>query len=140
MSSPSVGCRIAAMRVTMSLRSRLADSSGCLRANAIRRRTSSAPRSAASSIVLTISARLGSPATSSVKRSVMAMMAVSMLLKSWAMPPVSCPIASIFCAWRSWLSSCTRSVMSRPMKKCCWSGSDHTPVQASGTVWPSLCT
>ncbi len=45
-----------------------------------------------------------------------------MLLKSCAMPPVRWPIASIFCAWRSWSSSCSRSAsarlrgeMSRPM-------------------------
>ena len=31
--------------------------------------------------------------------------AASRLLKSCAMPPVSLPIASIFCAWISWLSS-----------------------------------
>jgi hypothetical protein len=28
------------------------------------------------------------------------MIPVSMLLKSWAIPPVSWPTASIFCAWR----------------------------------------
>ena len=28
-------------------------------------------------------------------------MVASRLLKSWAMPPVSCPMASIFCDWRS---------------------------------------
>ena len=35
----------------------------------------------------------------------MPMMTVRMLLKSWAMPPVSWPIASIFWAWRSCCSS-----------------------------------
>ena len=36
-----------------------------------------------------------------------------MLLKSCAMPPVSWPIASIFCAWRSCASSCARSASAR---------------------------
>ena len=47
------------------------------------------------------------------------MMAVSMLLKSWAMPPARCPMASIFWAWRSCsslslsaASALLRSVMS----------------------------
>ena len=65
---------------------------------------------------------------SSDSSSVMPMMTVRMLLKSCATPPVSWPTASIFCAWRSWLSSATRSVMSRPMKKYCPSGSDQIPV------------
>ena len=38
--------------------------------------------------------------------------AASRLLKSCAMPPVSLPIASIFCAWISWLSSERCSVTS----------------------------
>ncbi len=37
----------------------------------------------------------------------------SRLLKSWAMPPVSWPIASIFWLCRNWRSSSFRSVMSR---------------------------
>ena len=40
-------------------------------------------------------------------------MAVSRLLKSWAMPPASLPMASIFCAWRSWFSRLWRCVVSR---------------------------
>ena len=40
------------------------------------------------------------------------MIGVSRLLKSWATPPVSWPIASSFCAWRSASSACRRSVMS----------------------------
>ena len=43
-----------------------------------------------------------------------------MLLKSCAMPPASVPMASIFCDWRSWISSRSfsasasfRAVMSR---------------------------
>ncbi len=40
------------------------------------------------------------------------MMAVSTLLKSWAMPPASWPTESIFCCWRTWFSSARCSVMS----------------------------
>ena len=43
------------------------------------------------------------------------LMTVSRLLKSWAMPPASCPMACIFCDWRSCSSSRFRSVMSRPL-------------------------
>ena len=45
--------------------------------------------------------------------SILPVMTVSRLLKSCAMPPVSWPIASIFCAWRSRSSLARRSVMSR---------------------------
>ncbi len=41
------------------------------------------------------------------------MMAWSRLLKSWATPLVSRPIASIFCAWRSFSSIAVFSVRSR---------------------------
>src|SRR5882672_3429825 len=41
------------------------------------------------------------------------MMAVSRLLKSWAMPPASRPIASIFCDCRSCSSVCALSVRIR---------------------------
>ena len=44
------------------------------------------------------------------------MIAVSRLLKSWAMPPASRPIASIFWAWRSCASSRRRSVTSRKLQ------------------------
>ena len=47
-------------------------------------------------------ARLGG---SSRPRLTYPMMAVSMLLKSWATPPASWPMASIFCDWRSCSSS-----------------------------------
>jgi len=40
-------------------------------------------------------------------------MAVSRLLKSWAMPPASCPTASIFCDWRSCSSSWRCALTSR---------------------------
>ena len=45
--------------------------------------------------------------------SALPMITASRLLKSCATPPVSWPIASIFCAWRSCASSCSRSVRSR---------------------------
>ena len=53
------------------------------------------------------------------------MITVSRLLKSCAMPPVSWPTASIFCAPGALPSSVIRSVMSRPMKKYCRSDSDQ---------------
>ena len=40
-------------------------------------------------------------------------MMVSRLLKSCATPPVSCPTASIFCAWRSCSSASRRRAWSR---------------------------
>ena len=36
-------------------------------------------------------------------------MAISRLLKSCAMPPVSCPMASIFCDWSSASRACSRA-------------------------------
>ena len=39
-------------------------------------------------------------------------MAVNRLLKSWAMPPASCPTACIFCDWANWTSSAFCSVVS----------------------------
>ena len=49
------------------------------------------------------------------------MMTVSRLLKSWAMPPVSWPTASIFCDWRSVSSASRRSFASASSRstKCC---------------------
>ena len=44
---------------------------------------------------------LESCASDAARMSMEPMMTVSMLLKSWAMPPVRWPIASIFCACRS---------------------------------------
>ena len=41
------------------------------------------------------------------------MMIVSRLLKSWATPPVSWPMPSIFCAWRARSSAARLSVRSR---------------------------
>ena len=137
MSSPMVRRSMVAERVTISLSSMLRACSGCLRANASMRWVSCAPREAASSIACTIGASFGSLPTESVSSSVMPMMTVRMLLKSCATPPVSWPTASIFCDWRSWPSSMMRSLMSRPVKKYCRSGSDQIPVQASGTAWPS---
>ena len=67
-------------------------------------------------------------------------MTVRILLKSWATPPVSWPIASIFWACRSWASAARFSETSRPMKKCRRTGSDQLPIQFSVTMCcPSLC-
>ena len=63
---------------------------------------------------------------------------VRMLLKSWATPPVSWPIASIFCTCRIWASAACFSVRSRPMKKWRLTGSDQVPLQFSETALPSL--
>ena len=43
------------------------------------------------------------------------MITPSKLLKSWAIPPESCPTASIFCVWRICFSRVFCSVMSRKM-------------------------
>ena len=40
-------------------------------------------------------------------------MTMSRLLKSWATPPVSCPIASIFCVWRMCFSASASRAWSR---------------------------
>ena len=56
-------------------------------------------------------------------------MAVSVLLKSWAMPPATRPIASRRSAWASCASSATRSVTSAS-----W------PARPSGWPWPSRRT
>ena len=57
--------------------------------------------------VVAPSRRSASVASSS--SSTLQLIAVSRLLKSCAMPPASCPTASIFCAWRSWAASSARS-------------------------------
>lgn len=69
------------------------------------------------------------------------MRVVSRLLKSCASPPVSCPIASIFCAWMSafWCAFC--SVMSiestkKPTTVPCPSRSGTTVLRAwTGRPW-----
>jgi hypothetical protein len=50
----------------------------------------------------------GLSATASARISIVPVMTVRMLLKSWAMPPVSWPIACIFWNWRTWLSAASR--------------------------------
>ena len=61
--------------------------------------------------------------------------AVSMLLKSWAMPPASRPTASIFCDSRSCSSRCRRSEMSRSTATQC-----VTPPVSSATGEMSVST
>ena len=53
-----------------------------------------------------------SPFSRRSARSMLPMMTVSRLLKSCAMPPVSWPTASIFCAWRSACSVISRRAVS----------------------------
>ena len=98
-------------------------SSGWRRAKASSRWVRAAARLAAP-IALSMKLCTSSYRPSRMRRfttSIEPMMAVSMLLKSCAIPPVSWPIASIFCEWRSassaWrnASSASRSaVTSRP--------------------------
>ena len=79
----------------------------CLRAKASIRWVSVAPRSAASRALrrnLVMSAPLAARRSA---RSRLPMIAESRLLKSCATPPVSWPIASIFCEWKK--ASCDRS-------------------------------
>ncbi len=51
-------------------------------------------------------------------------MMVRMLLKSWAMPPVNWPTASIFWLWRNAASACRRAVVS-------------TASETTAVTWPS---
>ena len=80
-------------------------SSFCRRAKASRRRTSSLPCSAARLVMPRISRWSSSSSARFSSRPSPPITAASKLLKSCAMPPVSLPIASIFWAWISWLSS-----------------------------------
>ncbi len=52
---------------------------------------------------------------SSFIRSRLPEMTANRLLKSWAMPPVSWPNASVFWAWRSCSSACLVAVTSVPI-------------------------
>jgi hypothetical protein len=101
--SPSVGrSNFAVSRISM-LMSVSRGCSGCRRAKASKCWVRSAPRAAASSIILVIAASRGSFPTASARISIVPVMTVRMLLKSWAKPPVSWPTASIFsdCRMRS---------------------------------------
>src|ERR1044072_2302085 len=70
-----------------------------------------APRRPDSSAVSAIRLRRGS-VTALTSSSRPPITGVRRLLKSWAMPPVSWPTASIFCAWRSASSARSRSATS----------------------------
>ena len=64
--------------------------------------------------ISSISSRNGLSLSTSINANwALPMMVVSRLLKSWATPPARVPMASIFWAWRSWVSNLLRSVMSR---------------------------
>ena len=87
--------------------------STCRRLKARSCRVSEAARLAAR-LISSTSDRCGSPwARSPRSRSLMPRIAVSRLLKSWAIPPASRPAVSILRAWRNCSSSTLRSVMSR---------------------------
>ena len=98
------------MSLTVAFRSRMRGCSTCRRLNASSWPVSAAARS---------DARFGSPPRigAAVGRAFRRSgtrcspeIAVSRLLKSWAMPPASRPTASIFCACRSWPSMRATSV------------------------------
>ena len=67
-------------------------------------------------------------------------MTVRRLLKSWATPPVSWPMASIFCAWRSSCSILTRAVRSRmkPVKMEAPPSFTSPTASSMGKIVPSL--
>ena len=100
MCSPINRRSIDAMPATTSPRSSTRGSSTCLRLKARSWRVRMLARSAVSVMRDTVSRSLElvrRPRSSSPRP----MMTVSRLLKSWAMPPASWPMASIFCDWRS---------------------------------------
>ena len=78
-----------------------------------RRCVRSAPVRVTSSASVTSSALSASSSvrSDSISRSIVRI--ARRLLKSWAIPPVSCPIASILEACKSWVSMVRRRVMSR---------------------------
>ncbi len=96
---PSVRRSMSSIPWTRAARSTGRGSRCCLRPKASSRCVRAAPRPAARS----------APSSSEVARpfawrsasSRLPMTAVIRLLKSWAIPPVSCPSTSSFCAWRS---------------------------------------
>src|SRR5881409_2592462 len=112
-SSPSSRRSIRSMFATTALTSSTLGPSTWRRLNASSCRVSSAARSPAFRIS-SASSRRASPAGVLCNSSwVEPRMAVSRLLKSCAMPPASCPTASIFCDWRSCSSSCRCALTSR---------------------------
>ena len=109
---PNVNDSNCAVSLTSPLMSISAGCSGCFLAKASRLDVSRAPRSAASLISFATAASCGLSLTPSARISIVPVITVSMLLNSCAMPPVSWPTASIFCAWincssarRFWLMS-----------------------------------
>ena len=83
-----------------------------LRENARSFRVRSAARCVPSRIVRTLSWAGDSAGRETARSSALPMMTLSMLLKSWATPPASWPITSIFWDWRSCSSSRLVSVRS----------------------------
>ena len=113
--SPMVRRSSSDMLCTSRLMSTALTSCGCWRENVSSRCTSVAARSEAWRAESSRRLSRGlSPPMRCIAMSMLPRMTVSMLLKSWAMPPDSRPTASIFCAWRS---AC--SVDSRRTISCC---------------------
>ncbi len=109
---PSVGASSLTTSSTRALTSVSSGRNGCFLAKASRFAVSCDARSAASLIILAIDASAGSCLTPSARISIVPVITVSMLLKSWAMPPVNCPTDSIFCAWNNCSSAARFAVMS----------------------------
>ncbi len=112
-----------AMPRTSSLTSTGRASIGCWREKASRRLISAAPPSAAVWQGATNSSTSGASPRASRSAVRLPITTVSMLLKSCARPPVSSPMASIFCAWASafWVrrwsvmsTACTKQPMTSP--------------------------
>ncbi len=91
--------------------------STCRRERASRRRVSSAARAAAARKSATSRETAAASPDSPSIRSHRPRIADRMLLKSWAIPPLKRPSASIFCAWHSRCSWRRRSVASRTTQR-----------------------
>src|SRR5438034_138269 len=113
MSSPSSRRSIFCMWATTALRPSTLGASTCRRLNARSWRVSSAARTPAFLISTASSWRGSSGGVAWSNNCVDPRIAVSRLLKSWAIPPASCPTASIFWDWRSCSSSVRWAVTSR---------------------------
>ncbi|MNI69137.1 hypothetical protein D3C73_1248690 [compost metagenome] len=132
--SPRVLCSRCCTETSSVLISTGRASSDCRRENASRRWVSAAARWAEA---VAVSRKRSRSSTRPMSRRSRTMsnadrMPVSMLLKSWAMPPVSWPIASIFCDCRSAASLASRAAICASSSRvrsatiassacaCCW--------------------
>ena len=120
MALPSVRCSSSLMPTISARTSVGSAASSCRRLKASMRCVSTAPRWAACRAFEVSACSLGSAFVPFRTSSRLEMITVSRLLKSCATPPVSLPMASIFCDWKSASRACSsflwasrRSVMSR---------------------------